>query len=37
VFLAVGFARLIDERPLMLSKADISAVLAVVLDPRGGG
>jgi uncharacterized membrane protein YgaE (UPF0421/DUF939 family) len=37
VFLAVGFARLIDERPLMLSQAGISAVLAVVLDPRGGG
>jgi uncharacterized membrane protein YgaE (UPF0421/DUF939 family) len=37
VFLAIGFARLIDERPLMLTQAGISAVPAVVLDPRDGG
>jgi uncharacterized membrane protein YgaE (UPF0421/DUF939 family) len=34
VFLAIGLARLVDERPLMLTQAGISAVLAVVLDPR---
>jgi uncharacterized membrane protein YgaE (UPF0421/DUF939 family) len=37
VFVAIGSARLFDERPLMLTQAGISAVLAVVLDPRDGG
>ena len=35
VFLAIGFARVVDERPLMLTQAGISAVLAVTLDPQG--
>jgi uncharacterized membrane protein YgaE (UPF0421/DUF939 family) len=37
VFVAIGCARLLDERPLMLTQAGISAILAVTLDPRGGG
>jgi uncharacterized membrane protein YgaE (UPF0421/DUF939 family) len=37
VFLAIGFARLLDESPLLLTQAGISAVLALELDPRDGG
>lgn len=37
VFLAIGFARVLDDSPLLLTQAGISAVLALELDPRDDG